>query len=414
MKHYLPLYAFFSSLNQHDFSLGIDEYKALIEVLAADKENIYFQNPVKMLGLCRLLWFKPNQNAFLFERLFEQSFEYLKEELAEEERQINNNTKKSSTDTNTTEKTEDTDTNTTEKTEDTDTNTTEKTEDKVEPNPTLPQNPEMAPLPKKPSSDTTEIPPLYLNFLEGKSQEQVGSQEENYQKQFGFVKNYVPLTKRQLVQNWRFLQRKSIITHISQEIDIEKTVDKIAKESYLLSPVFKVRKQNKVRLLSFIDHRGSMIAFKHLADTLVKSAGQALGIENEVYYFRNVPQCYLAGEEKGKMYVYKEKGNTFPVSLSQVLKKQFDGILIISDAGTAKGNFNLDRIEATEVFLRELYAHSLKVAWLNPMPEDRWDASAAYIIREMVDMFEANQAGLQKAISIFRGKRKINSAILFS
>ncbi|MBK9462664.1 MAG: hypothetical protein IPN94_25445 [Sphingobacteriales bacterium] len=179
-------------------------------------------------------------------------------------------------------------------------------------------------------------------------------------------------------------------------------------------PIYRTCKQNQTALITLIDHKGSMVAFRQLAQTLADSAKKA-GIDNHIYYFRNVPQRYNYPEpEKCLLYVYADRGEIKHEPLRDILTKQPNAaVLIISDAGASGGNYNMKRIEATETFLRELYTHTLKVAWLNPMPEDRWDSSSAYIIRELCDMFEATPNGLQKAMPILRGKKQPHSPIVF-
>ena len=161
-------------------------------------------------------------------------------------------------------------------------------------------------------------------------------------------------------------------------------------------------------LIILIDSRGSMVAFDLLTDAIVDSAVKA-GIQNQVYYFRNVPQRY--NDDEALLYVYADRGQIKHRSLRDILKENPNvAVLIISDAGSS---YNMSRIEATEDFLSEVYKHTLKVAWLNPMPQDRWDGSSAYIIRELTDMFEATAEGLQKAMPLLKGKKAPRSPIVF-
>jgi uncharacterized protein with von Willebrand factor type A (vWA) domain len=48
------------------------------------------------------------------------------------------------------------------------------------------------------------------------------------------------------------------------------------------------------------------------------------------------------------------------------------GVLIVSDAGAARGNFNKDRVEYTVKFLKQLEQSVSYYTWLNPMPNDSW------------------------------------------
>jgi hypothetical protein len=354
-----------------------------------------------MLKLCRLLWFKPNQNYNLFKKLFEQSFEYLKEELAKEGSKQED---KVENDNNTDSKQDQTEAKNQNQSQSQNQNQNQTQEDKSN---------DFSDDSQSPTSPSDTNDPLFLNFEEGSGKEE-SNVKEGEKRTFDFIRNYVPLRERELTQHWRFLKRHTVTNQIdSTQINIKRTIQELSENGFIAKPFFKTKKQNKANLLTLIDYKGSMIAFKHLAHILAESAKKA-GIQNKICFFSNVPQVYQAGEEKGQLFVYENQAQTKHLSLKKLFENQVNwAVLVISDAGTGGGSFNLNRIEATEVFLREVYAHTLKVAWLNPMPQDRWDGSSAYLIREMVDMFEANAQGLQKAIRILQGKVKPNSAILF-
>jgi uncharacterized protein with von Willebrand factor type A (vWA) domain len=44
------------------------------------------------------------------------------------------------------------------------------------------------------------------------------------------------------------------------------------------------------------------------------------------------------------------------------------------------------------------------MAWLNPMPAERWDGTSADILANIVPMFEMDEDGLSNAIDIVRGQ----------
>ena len=80
-------------------------------------------------------------------------------------------------------------------------------------------------------------------------------------------------------------------------------------------------------------------------------------------------------------------------------------MLIISDGGAARGGYDPDRVRATQTALQQLRPMSQGLAWLNPVPVNRWEGtSAAYIGRLLLPMFEANESGLYKAVNVMRGK----------
>lgn len=388
--HLLPLQTFFASLQQHrDFSLGIAEYHVLLEVLAQKPDEYLKAENGTLFQLCKLLWLKPNQNEQLFKKLFDNAQSDFRQWV--EKQIIETTAVVPSPDGGNTRK--------------------PPTPPPITPDLPIPEPKDpIAPEPHQPTTTTNDdLPPLYLNFQEGGGEKLSG--QPLIDKSLLLVQHYVPFQRRQLVQIWRKLKKRDGCDIPTNEIDLTATLQKMQREGYLLQPIYKTQAQNTASLITLIDHKGSMVAFKHLAQSIADTATEA-GINNRVYYFRNVPQRYNSGEKL--LYVYEDRGQIKHCPLVQILKKHPNAaVLIISDAGTASGSYNMDRINATEIFLKELYTHTLKVAWFNPMPKNRWDGSSAYIIRELCDMFEATPEGLQKAILLLNGKKSPRSPIVF-
>ncbi len=286
---------------------------------------------------------------------------------------------------------------------------------KPEPTPSPPEKETTPPpseehKPKTPiETEEADYPTLYLNFQEGGGESIQG--KPLLDKSLLLVQNYVPFQWRNLIQIWRRLKDRKEIGAQTHDIDIQASVQKMTRNGFLIEPVYQKQSRQTARLVTLIDHRGSMIAFKHWAQAIADSAVKA-GIQNQTYYFRNVPQRY--NDDEALLYVYADRGQIKHRPLRDILKENPNAaVLIISDAGTASGSYNMSRIEATEDFLSEVYEHTLKVAWLNPMPQNRWDGSSAYIIRELTDMFEATAEGLQKAMPLLKGKKAPRSPIVF-
>jgi hypothetical protein len=79
-------------------------------------------------------------------------------------------------------------------------------------------------------------------------------------------------------------------------------------------------------------------------------------------------------------------------------------VLIISDAGAARGHRTQERIRAITRFLFQLKRYTSLIAWLNPMPEERWLGSSAEVIAQMVPMYQMDNIGLSNAVDIVRGQ----------
>jgi uncharacterized protein with von Willebrand factor type A (vWA) domain len=96
---------------------------------------------------------------------------------------------------------------------------------------------------------------------------------------------------------------------------------------------------------------------------------------------------------------------TNALPLEAVLDEQAKGnsVLIISDAGAARGYYDRRRVAETKAFLKTLSAYTYLYTWLNPMPQNRWRATTAADIADIVPMFPFNREGLNDAVSILRG-----------
>ncbi len=79
-------------------------------------------------------------------------------------------------------------------------------------------------------------------------------------------------------------------------------------------------------------------------------------------------------------------------------------MLIVSDGGAARGYRRLERIQATTEFLLDIGQKTNHIAWLNPMPQNRWNRTSAQLIAYRVPMYPMNNQGLSNAIDTIMGK----------
>lgn len=215
---------------------------------------------------------------------------------------------------------------------------------------------------------------------------------------------FFPVTRRQMKQSWRHL-RRPVREGRATELDIEETVSQIGRQGMLLDPVLVPPRVNRLELLLLIDQDGSMIPFHALSERLVRTATQEgrLG-HSSVYYFRNCPTLNL----------YHDRNCRESEPLQTVLatlQNTRTVVLIVSDAGAARGVFNPDRLRITRQFIAQLKRQSRYVAWLNPVPRSRWSSTksgfhstTAGQIAELVPMFEVTRQGLDSAIDVLRGR----------
>jgi hypothetical protein len=162
--------------------------------------------------------------------------------------------------------------------------------------------------------------------------------------------------------------------------------------------VLRQREVNRAQLLLLIDQNGSMMPLHQFTREVVETALYESGLPDghvSACYFQNVPADY----------VYQDIFLTQPIELEAVLATcdSNTSVLVVSDAGAARGYRRLERIRATVRFLSRLRYTTQLCAWLNPIPIDRWQGNSAEMIANLVPMFQMDNDGLSNAIDVIRG-----------
>jgi uncharacterized protein with von Willebrand factor type A (vWA) domain len=209
---------------------------------------------------------------------------------------------------------------------------------------------------------------------------------------------YMPVTRRQMKQSWRHL-RRMVREGPRTELDVDATVQDIGRQGPLLIPVFRARRVNRAEVLLLIDQDGSMVPFHSLSQRLVETALQGGRLtQASVYYFHNCPVGALFHDP------FFQSADAVDQIL-QAVSSDYAGVLIVSDGGAACGRSNPHRLKLTEQFLQQTYQRVRYLAWLNPMPQNRWADTTARDIANQIPMFEFNRTGLDAAIAVLRGQR---------
>ncbi len=183
---------------------------------------------------------------------------------------------------------------------------------------------------------------------------------------------------------------------LSDEIDVDATIDRICREFYLVRPVFSVRRLNRAGLLLLIDRGGSMTPFSLSIQPVLDAVKRDAGLRQpRIYYFHDCPGRYL----------FKRAGMAEPVDVDEELEMPSLGLgaMIISDAGAARGDMDGERASRTGRFLDRLRRLTPRMAWINPVPPSRWSASTAGAIARRVPMFPLSREGLEDAVKVMRG-----------
>jgi len=379
----LPLYKIFESLRKNGFNLGIKEYFDFLKILnlgdGINKEGFLDRN--KLLILCKILWFKPNHSKFVFESIFNENFQQVVQEAAVENPLSD--------------------------------------EDKIQEPKQEEKKKKEDNLNKTNESSSKEINPnsvkiKYTFQLSPGGNNQIPTANLGKRK-FLFTDFFFDLSKRQIQQSFRFLPVYQP-SRFSEEIDIDATVQKFAKEAIITLPVYKKDKTVTNKVYVFIDNGGSMVAFESLVSSvfnqlfLAFNPKKSSGINPvEKYYFYNVPEKYC----------YKNISHTEFVKMDDLLakiKKDSSYLIIFSDAGAARGGNSDDRFRSTLRFLIHLKKSTNKIIWLNPIPpykedqdnigsDNRWGSTTAKRISRFVPMYHLlDHHELQAAVNKLKGK----------
>jgi hypothetical protein len=244
--------------------------------------------------------------------------------------------------------------------------------------------------PVNPEPEKSEPVPSFLQSPIALQGRLLPKNKFNINAKFTLAVTDFPMTERKIQRSFSYLRlpvRQGNLT----EVDIDATVDKIGEDGFLITPVMIPRRINRAEVLLLVDVSNSMIPFFLVSQLLVSNLqGSKLG-KAEVYYFRNCPGEYF-------FYHPQRPGGKLTSEVLAKLHQQRTVVLIISDAGAARGGVNYDRIELTENFLDELYGCVRQVAWLNPVPENRWRGTSAQGISQLVKMYDLDNSGLVAAV----------------
>lgn len=363
----LPLLELFTQLREAGLPLGIPEYQLLLRAL---QSGFGVRDRMALRRLCLTLWIKSRNEVDIFDYHFEQVMAQMSQSQKTDDnlRALERILKGNSTED-------------------------EEFEGKFKDQQTS-ENPNQSS-----AASTSEFTIAEDEIEVAKALQQANARDSdlpaNY---FRSTDEYFPVTRRQMKQSWRYL-RRLVREGPPVELDVEATVEEIGRQGMLLQPIMKPPRVNRIELLLLADRDGSMVPFHALSRRLVETAvrgGRLGGVR--VYYFQNCPVEYLYHDP---YHVEAEPINQIVSSLSP----ERTSVLFFSDGGAARGRLNFERVEATENFLRQLKQKVRYLAWLNPMPRERWWGTTAGEIAGVVPMFELTRRGMDEAIAVLRGQQ---------
>ncbi|MBW4465468.1 MAG: VWA domain-containing protein [Pegethrix bostrychoides GSE-TBD4-15B] len=360
------LLALFEKLRRQDVPLGVSDYLDAIEAI---QSGLGLENPDKFKQLLRLLWTKSREDQERFDGLFDNQFEQFFQaveaptpEVADVELPTPQGDDPPSRGT-------------------------------IPPIgiTTQPLDPPVIPNPQPGQGESAEKVQKPTPLLAQPSKPAHRPAAQHYQ----FIPHF-PISQRDMAGAWRQLRRPQRVG-VPEELDVEATIASLARSGGLVSPVLRPRRRNLSRLVVLVDRQGSMTPFHPWIDAAMDSIklGGLLG-RVSFYYFHDCPETFL----------YRQPDLTGILRLETVLEEQVRGgsVLIISDAGAARGYFDSLRLSDTKAFLHKLQVQTYLYAWINPMPKQRWVATTAEDVACLVPMFPLDREGLNDAVNILRGQ----------
>ena len=235
-----------------------------------------------------------------------------------------------------------------------------------------------------------------------------------------------PVAEREVAQAWRRF-RRAVRIGPPVELDLEETISRRSKQGVAVGVVLRPRRRNTARLLLLVDQYGSMLPYQNFVDMVGRTIRQTSNIQSpELFFFHDVP---VQDSDPGVL--ESLKGELFP-SLDRVLADiqpstngivqdavipskthplkdvldQYAGgaaIIMISDAGAARGNYDMMRLLNTIAFLKALKMYTSQIVWLNPVQREDWKYGTAREIKRYVPMFEMDRFGFYQAVDVLRG-----------
>jgi hypothetical protein len=204
------------------------------------------------------------------------------------------------------------------------------------------------------------------------------------------------ISPRDMAVLWR-RYRRSTRHGPRTEMDLAATLRERCRRGLLCRPVCRPRRSNSARLLILADASPSMDPWRPLLATLASSLPLGRLARAEVRYFSNQPRRHL----------YATSALTDPEPRDDVLRRHAGAaLLVVSDAGSARGALNRRRAIQTADFLDETRRLFPTAVWLNPMPRQRWAGTTAGLIAAgPVPMLPVDAPHLLRAIDILRGNK---------
>jgi uncharacterized protein len=192
-----------------------------------------------------------------------------------------------------------------------------------------------------------------------------------------------------------------------EQLDLEATIDRSARNGGDIDLVFAPEKKNRVKLMLMMDVGGSMDPHAQLCERLFSAAHKAQHFRRfEHRFFHN---CVYER-------VFDDISQWRGEPTSHLLKEVDDSwsLVFVGDAWMSPyeltqtgGAIDFDHHNETSglSWLHRLRQRCPNSVWLNPEPERVWGATSIQMIRRVFPMYQLTLDGLAAAVEVLRGNR---------
>lgn len=184
-----------------------------------------------------------------------------------------------------------------------------------------------------------------------------------------------------------------------EELDMETTISKTSRNAGFLDIVMQPSKENRVKVLMFLDIGGSMDDHVDLCSRLFSAAKHEFK-HLEYFYFHNCIYDYVWKDNQMR---WSDRMPTFDIL--HKFNKDYK-VIIVGDAAMSpyeimsdSGSVEYNNAEAGITWLKRLKEQFPHIAWLNPTPETSWDFfQSTVIIKDIYSerMFPATIEGIER------------------
>ncbi len=195
-----------------------------------------------------------------------------------------------------------------------------------------------------------------------------------------------------------------------EELDMDTTISKTSRNAGFLDIAMQPSKENRVKVLMFLDIGGSMDDHVDLCSRLFSAAKHEFK-HLEYFYFHNCIYDYVWKDNEMR---WNDRRSTY--DLLHKFNRDYK-VIIVGDAAMSpyeimsdSGSVEYSNTESGFAWLNRMKEHFPQIAWLNPNAESSWDFfQSTVIIKEIFTdrMFPATIEGIEKMMKKLRSGVKV-------